>query len=116
ETLKGVTDQFPSGYFAHGCAMHLSHLILDLGAWYGRTYPDRVGRMFSPTRTVPADDTVTLSNGPADVATLDQVKTDAAAGTAGHNSLLQTATRLKDDVVDNYGRLRKKGTAVPARE
>jgi hypothetical protein len=26
ETLKGVTDQWPSGYFAHGCAMHLSHL------------------------------------------------------------------------------------------
>jgi hypothetical protein len=116
ETLKGVTDQFPSGYFAHGCAMHLSHLYLDLERWYGRSYADRVARMFSPSTAVPADGTVTLANGPTQVTTLDQVKADARAGKAGHNSLLQMATRLGADVVDNYGRLRKKGTAVPARE
>jgi len=120
ETLRGVTDQFPSGYFAHGCAMHLSHLYLDLEAWYGkftpRPYGDRVARMFSPTTTVPAEGTVTLANGATQVSTLDQVKADALAGKAGHNSLLQMATRLGADVVDNYGRLRKKGTAVPARE
>ena len=91
ETLSGMTNQFPSGYFAHGCAMHLSHLYLDLDLWYGRTYGQRVGRMFSPTTSVPADGTVTIPNGPPG-ATLDQVKADAAAGRAGHNSLLQTAT------------------------
>jgi hypothetical protein len=116
ETLKGVTDQFPSGCFAHGCAMHLSHLDLDLDLWYGRSYADRVRRMFSPTTTAPGEGTVTLPNGPAQVATLDQVKADAANRMAGHNSLLQMATRLPVDMVDNYGRLRKKGTAVPARE
>jgi hypothetical protein len=116
ETLKGVTDQFPSGYFAHGCAMHLSHLYLDISRWYGRTYADRVGRMFAPSTPVPADGTVTLANGPTQVTTLEQVKADALAGKAGHNSLLQMATRLGADVVDNYGRLRKKGTAVPVRE
>ena len=116
ETMPGITDQFPSGYFAHGCAMHLSHLYLDLQNWYRNlSYSERVGRMFSPTRSAP-DGTVTLSNGPADVATLDQVKRDAAAGKAGHNSLLQTATRLDKDVLDNYRRLRTKGTAVPVRE
>jgi hypothetical protein len=119
ETLKGVTDQFPSGYFAHGCAMHLSHLYLDLDRWY-RTgtsgYAERVQRMFSPRTNVPADGTVTIPNGPAQVATLQQVREDAAAGKAGHNSLLQMATRLQADAVDNYGRLRRKGTAVPARE
>jgi hypothetical protein len=116
ETLKGVTDQFPSGYFAHGCAMHLSHLNLDLATWYGKTYGDRVGRMMAPQTPVPPDGTVTIANGPADVTTLDQVKADAANGKAGHNSLLQQATRLKADTLDNYGRLRPKGTAVPVRE
>jgi hypothetical protein len=35
---------------------------------------------------------------------------------AGHNSALQMATRLAADTIDNYGRLRKKGTGVPERE
>jgi hypothetical protein len=118
ETLRGLTDQFPSGYFARGCAMHLSHLDLDLDKWYGRSYADRVGLMFSPQTPVPGTEaTVTLPNGPDTVATLQQVKDQAAQyGRVGHNSALQTATRLGADTVDNYGRLRKKGTAVPARE
>jgi hypothetical protein len=116
ETLRGVTDQFPGGYFAHGCAMHLSHLDLDLSAWYGKSYTERVGKMFAPQTAVPADGTVTIPNGPANIATLEQVKSDAAAGKAGHNSLLQQATRLTADTLDNYGRLRRKGTAVPVRE
>jgi hypothetical protein len=115
ETLPGMTDQFPSGYFAHGCAMHLSHLYLDLDRWYARGYGDRVARMFAPS-TAATDGTVTIPNGPAQVATIDQVKSAAANGQAGHNSLLQMATRLKADAVDNYGRLRTKGTAIPVRE
>jgi hypothetical protein len=35
---------------------------------------------------------------------------------AGHNAALQTATRLGADTMDSYGRLRRKGTPVPARE
>jgi hypothetical protein len=116
ETLKGVTDQWPSGYFAHGCAMHLSHLNLDINSWYGRSYAERVQRMFRPTTTAP-DGVVTVPNGAAQVATLQQVKDDAAnLHMAGHNSALQMATRLAADTVDNYGRLRKKGTGVPERE
>ncbi|HST67400.1 MAG TPA: hypothetical protein VLM05_19665 [Mycobacteriales bacterium] len=116
ETLRGVTDQFPSGYFAHGCAMHLSHLDLDLATWYGKTYADRVSRMLSPSTPVPAETTVTLPNGPAQVATAAQVKADAARGVVGHNSALQMASRLPADTLDNYGRLRRKGSAVPFRE
>ncbi len=116
ETLKGVTDQWPSGYFAHGTAMHLSHLNLDIQSWYGKSYAERVQRMFRPTTTAP-DGVVTVPNGAAQVATLQQVKDDAAnLHMAGHNSALQQATRLAADVVDNYGRLRKKGTGVPERE
>ena len=117
ETLKGVTNQFPSGYFAAGCAMHLSHLFEDLPLWYGADYASRVGKMFSRYAPVPADSsTVTLSNGPGDVVSQDLLLAEAAKGRVGHNSPLQQATRLPADVTDNYGRLRKKGTAVPLRE
>jgi hypothetical protein len=118
ETLPGVTNQFPSGYFAAGCAMHLSHLFLDLELWYDSLdYSQRVARMFSPRTQVPTDQgTVTLPNGPADVSTKQQVLSDADGGLLGHNAPLQQATRLAANVTDNYGRLRTKGTAVPLRE
>jgi hypothetical protein len=117
ETLPGVTDQFPSGYFAAGCAMHLSHLFEDLELWYSSDYPSRVGKMFSQYATVPPDpSTVTLPNGPGEVVTKTQLLAEASTHRVGHNSPLQQATRLAADVTDNYGRLRKKGTAVPLRE
>lgn len=118
ETLRGVTDQYPSGYFAGGCAMHLSHLYEDLQMWYRSFgYDSRVARMFSPHTAVPSDPaTVTLPNGPADVSTADQLRAEAAAGVVGHNASLQQATRLGAAVVDNYGRTWPKGTPVPLRE
>ena len=125
ETLPGVTNQFPSGYFASGCAMHLSHIYEDLGKWYGIVEADpeggygaQVAQMFSPRTTVPGDHSmVTLRNGPADVVTQQQLEDDARdKKVVGHNSALQQATRLGADVVDNYGRKRTKGTAVPLRE
>jgi hypothetical protein len=118
ETLPGVTDQWPNGYFAAGCAMHLSHLYLDINLWYQSfDYATRTKRMFSPRTTVPEQGTVTIPNGPDQVATLDQVKQDAETlHRSGHNALLQQATRLAVDVTDNYGRRRPKGTAVPLRE
>jgi hypothetical protein len=117
ETLPGVTNQFPSGYFAAGCAMHLSHLFEDLPLWYGSDYAGRVGKMFSRYAAVPADSsTVTLPNGPSQVVSRDQLLAEAATGHVGHNSPLQQATRLAADVTDNYGRRRTKGTAVPLRE
>jgi hypothetical protein len=117
ETLPGITDQWPSGYFAAGCAMHLSHLYEDLSAWYSSSYSARVTRMFSPSMPVPADQaTVTLPNGPANVTSEAQLLQDAGGGVLGHNETLQRATRLATNVVDNYGRLRTAGTAVPIRE
>jgi hypothetical protein len=116
ETLPGVTNQWPNGYFAAGCAMHLSHLYLDIDTWYGSfDYASRVTRMFSP-RASGTDGTVTIPNGPGELSTMDQVKADALAGVAGHNAMLQQAARLATDVTDNYGRLRKAGTSVPLRE
>ncbi|GAA3346887.1 hypothetical protein GCM10020358_59620 [Amorphoplanes nipponensis] len=118
ETLPGVTDQWPSGYFAAGCAMHLSHLYLDIDTWYrSLDFSTRTKRMFSPRTPDQAAGTVTVPNGPAQVASLTEVKQDAAnLHQSGHNSLLQLATRLGADVTDNYGRVRTKGAAVPLRE
>ena len=50
ETLRGVTDQWPAGYFAAGCAMHLSHLYLDLDAGTAQDYATRVHQMFARRR------------------------------------------------------------------
>jgi hypothetical protein len=119
ETLRGVTDQWPNGYFAAGCAMHLSHLYLDINAWYDSfDYAKRVKRMFSPRTAVPANQgTVTIPNGPAQLATLAQVKQDAQTQqVAGHNAMLQQAARLATTTYDNYGRRRTQGTSVPLRE
>jgi hypothetical protein len=118
ETLRNVTNQGLTSYFAAGTSMHLSHLYLDIHAWYQKEFGDRVHRMLSPSTAVPSDPgTVTIPNGPNQVASLAQIKSDAQYNhTAGHNSVLQMATRLPADTIDSYGRLRKKGTAVPARE
>jgi hypothetical protein len=119
ETLRGVTDQWPNGYFAAGCAMHLSHLYLDINLWYDSfDFGTRVRRMFSPSTAVPGNaGTVTIPNGPAQVATMAQVKADAQTKhLAGHNAVLQQAARLGATTYDNYGRRRVKGTSVPLRE
>jgi hypothetical protein len=119
ETLPGVTNQWPNGYFAAGCAMHLSHLYLDINLWYGSfDYGSRVKRMFSPRTAVPANQsTVTIPNGPAQLAQLADVKQDAQTQhMAGHNAMLQQAARLAATTYDNYGRRRTQGTSVPLRE
>jgi pimeloyl-ACP methyl ester carboxylesterase len=116
ETLPGVTNQWPGGYFAAGCAMHLSHLNLDLATWYGYDYGRRVARMYDSHRAVPTDNRVTLANGPAEITSRAQLSDDASTGVIGHNETLQQATRLQANVIDNYGRTRAAGTAVPIRE
>jgi len=63
EGLRGVTDQRPGDYFAHGTVMHLSHLFEDVEAWYlNFDFPERVATTFKPgldvedgTQTVPQD-------------------------------------------------------------
>ena len=116
ETIPGLTNQWPSGYFAAGCAMHLSHLDLDLDVWYGSFDPTgRLARMFSP-RANGGNGAVTLPNGPADVSSKEQLLADAAGGVVGHNATLQQATRLSSSFIDNYGRPRNAGEPVPIRE
>jgi hypothetical protein len=117
ETLPSVTNQWPNGYFRGGCAMHMSHLFLDLARWYGSfDYAQRVHRMFSPRTPLPSGEPVTIANAATDASTRDQVVNDAAGGLVGHNAPLRLATRLGATVQDNYGKTRPAGTSVPLRE
>jgi hypothetical protein len=116
ETMPGVTDQWPSGYFAGGTTMHLSHLFEDLNFWYGSFTPAaRVSRMFSP-RTHAAPETVTIPNGANDISSMQQLLGDASAGTLGHNAMLQQANRLTAAAVDNYGTTYAAGTPISLRD
>ena len=119
ETLRGVTDQWPAGYFAAGCAMHLSHLYLDLATWYGKSrYTDaRRDGCSSRSPAVPATRTLTIPNGPAQVATraTDRSRTRPRARRAT-TPCFSRRRGYAADTIDNYGRLQKKGTAIPIRE
>lgn len=116
ESLPGLTDQYPSGYFRYGTTMHLSHLYEDIQTWYtSSAFAKRVDRAFRPGLNVPSG-TQTVPEGPADTENLAAVQQDLTTyHTVGHSAALQPVSRLQADVTDNYGNLYPKGTAVPQR-
>lgn len=115
ETL-GYADLRPSGYFAQGTHMHLSHLFEDVAAWYQTLdFQARVDTTFRPGLEV-RPDTQTVPQGPEDAQTAAQVKHDYARHRQiGHSGSLQTASRLDRDVVGADGASYPKGTAIPQR-
>ncbi|HYX61753.1 MAG TPA: hypothetical protein VE888_22385, partial [Streptosporangiaceae bacterium] len=101
ETLPGLTDQWPGGYFMHGTAMHLSHLYLDLAGWYQLTSNNRVHQAFDTSLNV-ATPTQVVPEGPAQTKTQAQVSNDLQAnGAVGHSESLQPVTRLGAALTDN---------------
>ena len=116
ETLPGYTDQFPSGYFLGGTAMHLSHLFEDVEAWYlNFDFPERVATTFKPGLDV-EDGTQTVPQDADDVDSSKGVEEEAKRHKAvGHSSVMQPASRLQADLTGNDGILYPKGTAVPQR-
>lgn len=116
ETLPGLTDQWPNGYFRYGTTMHLSHMYQDLEAWYRRnTYAQRVQRVFRPSLTLPPA-TQTTPEGAAEAESEAQVGEDVRQyGIVGHSAAMQPVSRLQADLTDNYGTLYPKGTAIPQR-
>ena len=117
ETLPGVTDQWPDGYFVNGTTMHLSHIFEDLAAWYGSSYRQRAGFAFSPTiGTKATRGRTTLPAGPSTVESLAQVQSDFATyGFTGHSTSMQPVSRLPASVTDNYGNPWPTGSAIPER-
>jgi hypothetical protein len=102
-------------YFFNGSIQHLSHVILDLGQFYGgdeaggEPYTDRVQYMFrsSPIPSVGAKDQYTDGGGPAFLANAFQGADDAERNAAaintfdkkprlGHVAALQRSSRAKD--------------------
>ena len=115
ESLRGVTDQWPNGYFRHGTVMHLSHLFEDLEDWYAGDFLFRTWATFRPeimppegTRTIPED---------ASVVQTEQDIFDGFFnhGIIGHSASLQPVSRLKSATVDNYGERYDAGTALVQR-
>jgi len=116
ETLRGVTDQWPGGYFRHGTVMHLSHVFEDLDAWYAdRDYLFRVWAAFRPGLT-PPEGTQTLAENDSVVQTeADVIEGFANQGIVGHSASLQPVSRLSSETVDNYGERYAAGTALVQR-
>jgi len=118
ETLPGMTDQWPNGYFRHGTTLHLSHVYEDVQSWYeANLFVDRVWLATDLSRAANnvSDGTLTLPEGPGDVQTeqlVAQFATDPTAGLVGHSASMQPVNRLAAPLRDNYGVQRAKGTAI----
>lgn len=115
ESIPGLTDQWPSGYFAHGTTMHLSHLFLDLQGWYNLKFKDRISEAFEP-KFKTKKETQVVAEGPTQAHSLSDLQADLQKYRAiGHSESLQPTTRLGSALTDNYGNSYPKGTAIPER-
>lgn len=115
ETLPGVTDQWPHGYFRQGTTMQLSHLFQDLETWYETIfsqYAHRVQAMFQPGLS-PAPGTLTLDPP-------GQSETDVAHGVQqhhgyGHGGSMAQVDSTTSPTTSNYGVTYPTGTTIPVR-
>ena len=115
ETL-GYSDGGRAGYFREGTTMHVSHIFEDLESWFLTfDHSQRAATVFGPRRNVP-EGTLTVSEGPDDVATVAQNRSDARRHSRiGHSPAIQVTSRLERDVTGSDGTAYAKGTAVPIR-
>ena len=113
ETLPGLTDQWPNGYFRHGTTMHVSHIHEDLETWYASfSYIRRVWATFRPSIDVP-DGTLTVPQGSDTVQTVADVTYDARnVKLIGHSGAMQPVSRLTAETRDNYGVHNPGGTSM----
>ena len=118
ETLPGLTDQWPRGYFRNGTTLHLSHLYEDVELWYqNNLFVDRVWLATDLSRAANdvIEGTLTLPEGPGDVQSeqlVEQFATDPDHGLVGHSASVQPVNRLPAALRDNYGIPRPRGTPI----
>ncbi|MGH9476927.1 MAG: DUF7405 family protein [Terriglobales bacterium] len=116
ETLPGYTDQTPTSYFAHGTMMHLSHIEIDLEAWYALDHQARLHRMFNPRRTE-TPEILSPSQAPATSTFKPQLEEDAKAHhLIGHNAQMQFLSRLTADTTTVYGEKLPRGSVIFLRQ
>jgi len=117
ETLPGLTNQWPNGYFKQGTTMQLSHLFQDLATWYEQSfpqYPRRVQAMIQPGLSPPpAPGTLTLEPP-------GQSEADVAHGVHryhayGHTGSLSAVDSTTSPTTSNYGVAYPTGTTIPVR-
>jgi hypothetical protein len=118
ESLPGLSDQWPDGYFCHGTTLHLSHLFEDVEAWYSQSsFAGRVAAAFTPAvahRYRPGTQTIDMA--PDAAFSVADVEADyAASQTAGHSTTMQPTSRLSVATRDHYGVRHPKGTSIPQR-
>jgi hypothetical protein len=115
ETLPGVTNQWPDGYFKQGTTMQLSHLFQDLATWYEQSFPQyahRVQAMLQPGLS-PAPGTLTLEPP-------GQSEADVAHGVQryhayGHTGSMSAVDSTTSPMTSNYGVAYPAGTTIPVR-
>jgi hypothetical protein len=115
ETLPGLTNQWPNGYFKQGTTMQLSHLFQDLADWYEQSfpqYPRRVQAMLQPGLSA-APGTLTLEPP-------GQSEADVAHGVHqyhayGHTGSLSAVDSTTSPTTSNYGMAYPTGTTIPVR-
>jgi len=116
ETLPGYTDQTPDSYFAHGTAMHLSHIALDLERWYRFSPEERLKRMFHPRRT-DSDEVLSPDQSPASSTFRAERDNDAERyKMVGHNEQMQFLSRIESDTTTVYGQKLERGTVFFLRQ
>lgn len=115
ETIPGYTDATPSGYFAGGTAMHLSHILIDLEGWYQLDHRGRLNRMFNPRRTQgPA--VLSPSQAPGTVVFKDELEDARTYQIIGHNEQMQHLVRVARDTTTVYGERLERGTVIFLRQ
>ena len=118
ETLPGVTDQWPHGYFRQGTTMQLSHLFEDLATWYGSgpgnfsPYADRVQATLQPGLS-PAPGTRTLD--PPGESEADVVHGVHQYHAYGHTGSMAPVDSTTTPTTSHYGVAYPTGTTIPVR-
>jgi hypothetical protein len=116
ETLPGYTDATPDSYFAHGTAMHLSHIAIDLQRWYEFSPQERLKRMFHPRRTE-TDEVLSPDQSPATSTFKAQRDDDVERyKLVGHNEQMQFLSRVETETRTAYGQNLERGTVFFLRQ
>jgi hypothetical protein len=116
ETIPGYTDATPDSYFAHGTAMHLSHIAMELDRWYSFTPKERLQRMFHGERAETAE-VLSPDQSPGTVSF--EKERDAHIEKhklVGHNEQMQYLSRVREDTTTAYGEKLEKGTVFFLRQ
>jgi hypothetical protein len=115
ETLPGLTDQWPNGYFKQGTTMGLSHTFQDVETWYEKNYPqyaDRVQAMLQPGLS-PAPGTEALQPpGQTEAQVAQGVRRHHAYG---HTNSMSPVDSTTSRTTSNYGVAYPTGTTIPVR-